>query len=137
MKDEFQFKILLAEDNIIIQKVTTLKFKNLGYMIDVANNGLEVLSMLENQFYDIILMDMQMPKMDGIAATEIIRQSHQIQPYIIAVTANFLEEDRQMCLDVGMNDFMTKPIVIAQLIEAFKNVHLIKSRSYELPIKPN
>ncbi len=137
MKNEFQFKILLAEDNIIIQKVTTLKLKKLGYMIDVANNGLEVLSILKNQFYDVILMDMQMPKMDGIAATKVIRQSHQIQPYIIAVTANSLEEDRQMCLDVGMNDFMTKPIVIAQLIEVFKNVHLIKSRSYELPIKPN
>ncbi len=122
MKNEFQFKILLAEDNKIIQKITILTLKKFGYMVDFADNGLDVLSMLENQFYDIILMDMQMPKMDGITATKIIRQSPQAQPYIIAVTANYLEADRQICLDAGMNDFITKPIAIHQLTEALKKI---------------
>ena len=87
-----------------------MMLKKLGYTVDIANNGLEVLAMLEKQFYDIILMDMQMPEMDGITATKIIRQTNQPQPWIIALTANALEEDRQICLDAGMNDFVAKPI---------------------------
>jgi len=74
--------------------------------------------MLENQFDDVILMDMQMPEMDGVTATKIIRQSHQPQPYIIALTANVLEEDRQICIEAGMNNYIRKPIAIAQLREA-------------------
>jgi signal transduction histidine kinase/CheY-like chemotaxis protein len=105
-----QLKILLAEDNQFNQKVATLMLKKLGYIVDVANNGLEVLAMVEKQLYDIILMDMQMPEMDGITATKIIRQTNKPQPWIIALTANALEEDRQICLDAGMNDFVTKPI---------------------------
>ena len=105
-----QLKILLAEDDPFNQKVATMMLKKLGYTVDIANNGLEVLAMLEKQFYDIILMDMQMPEMDGITATKIIRQTNQPQPWIIALTANALEEDRQICLDAGMNDFVAKPI---------------------------
>jgi|GEM_PF-335898 len=105
-----QLKILLAEDNQFNQKVATMMLKKLGYTVDIANNGLEVLAMLEKQFYDIIFMDMQMPEMDGVTATKIIRQTNQTQPWIIALTANVLEEDRQICLDAGMNDFVAKPI---------------------------
>ena len=112
---QLQLKILLAEDNKVNQKVALFTLKKLGYIADIANNGLEVLTMLENQFYDIILMDIQMPEMDGVTATKRIRQSIQNQPYIIALTANALEADRQICLDAGMNDFITKPIVIAEL----------------------
>ena len=112
---QLQLKILLAEDNKVNQKVAALTLKKLGYIADIANNGLEVLAMLENKYYDVILMDMQMPEMDGVTATKIIRQSPQNQPYIIALTANALETDRQICLDVGMNDFITKPIVIAEI----------------------
>ncbi|MBK1986579.1 PAS domain S-box protein [Sphaerospermopsis aphanizomenoides BCCUSP55] len=119
-------RILLAEDNKVNQKVVLLTLKKLGYNADVANNGLEVLKILENKFYDIILMDMQMPEMDGLTATKIIRQSAKPQPYIIALTANALEVDRQMCLDVGMNDYISKPIVITEFQEALKNATILK-----------
>jgi signal transduction histidine kinase/ActR/RegA family two-component response regulator len=119
-------KILLAEDNKINQKVVLLTLKKLGYSADIANNGLEVLKKIETQVYDVILMDMQMPEMDGIAATQIIRQSSKVQPYIIALTANALDADRQICLNVGMNDYISKPIVIADFQEALKNAATIK-----------
>lgn len=117
-----QLKILLAEDNKVNQKVVTLTLKKLGYIADIANNGIEVLNILEKENYDLILMDMQMPEMDGVTATKIIRQSHSYQPYIIALTANALEEDRQICLDAGMNDFITKPIAIAELTIALEKI---------------
>ncbi|MBL1208407.1 MAG: PAS domain-containing protein [Geminocystis sp. GBBB08] len=117
-------KILLAEDNKVNQKVALLTLKKLGYKADVANNGLEVLAMLETQFYDVILMDMQMPQMDGVTATQIIRESSKLQPYIIALTANALESDRQLCFKVGMNDYLSKPIAMAQLQEALENVKI-------------
>ena len=107
--------ILLAEDNKINQKVALYSLKKIGYTADIANNGIEVLEMLEKQSYDVILMDMQMPEMDGITATRIIRQSSKPQPWIIAITANVLEEDRQACFDAGMNDFMAKPIRVEEL----------------------
>ncbi|MFN5595418.1 MAG: ATP-binding protein, partial [Aphanizomenon sp.] len=119
-------KILLAEDNLVNQKVAIFTLKKLGYIANIANNGLEVLAMLENQFYDIILMDMQMPEMDGVTATKIIRQSSQNQPYIIALTANALEADHQLCLDAGMNKFMTKPIVIEEIsrvLSEYSQIH--------------
>ncbi|HEY9705225.1 MAG TPA: response regulator, partial [Allocoleopsis sp.] len=115
-------KILLAEDNKVNQKVAIFTLKKLGYQADIANNGLEALEMLEKQFYDVILMDMQMPEMDGVTATKIIRQSNKPQPYIIAVTANVLDEDRQLCLNAGMNDFMSKPIAIARLQEILSEI---------------
>jgi PAS domain S-box-containing protein len=121
--DKSQLTILLAEDNKVNQKVALLTLKNLGYTADVANNGLEVLKMIEKKDYNLILMDMQMPEMDGVTATKIIRQSHNLQPYIISLTANVLEEDRQICLDIGMNDYIRKPIVIAELAEALKKCH--------------
>ncbi len=107
--------ILLAEDNKVNQKVALYSLKKIGYSADIANNGLEVLAMLEKQSYDIILMDMQMPEMDGITATRIIRQSLKPQPWIIAITANILEKDRHACFNAGMNDFMTKPIRVEEL----------------------
>ncbi|MCE2888481.1 MAG: response regulator [Pseudanabaena sp.] len=113
--DQSQYRILLAEDNLVNQKVAAMMLKKLGYIADIANNGLEVLQMVEKRFYDLILMDMQMPEMDGVTATKIIRQSNQPQPRIIAVTANALEEDRQLCFDAGMNDFVTKPLLIQEI----------------------
>jgi signal transduction histidine kinase/CheY-like chemotaxis protein len=108
-------KILLAEDNNVNQKVALYSLKKIGYSADIASNGIEVLEMLKKQFYDVILMDMQMPEMDGITATRIIRQSSKPQPWIIAITANISEEDRQACFHAGMNDFMTKPIQVEAL----------------------
>lgn len=108
-------KILLAEDNKINQKVALLSLQKLGYVADVANNGLEALEMFEKNSYDVIFMDMQMPEMDGLTATRSIRQLPKPQPWIIALTANALNEDKQLCLDAGMNDYISKPIKIQQL----------------------
>jgi signal transduction histidine kinase/DNA-binding response OmpR family regulator len=113
-----QVKILLAEDNIVNQKVAIYALKKLGYKADIANNGVEVLKMLDKQFYHIILMDMQMPEMDGVTATRMIRKLMKNQPYIIALTANALAEDRQICLNVGMNDYISKPLTLAEITRA-------------------
>ncbi|HAO09982.1 MAG TPA: hybrid sensor histidine kinase/response regulator, partial [Planktothrix sp. UBA8407] len=110
--NQSQLKILIADDDEINQEFTFLLLKAFGYNADIAVNGLEVLEMLEKQFYDIIFMDMQMPEMDGLTATEMIRKSPKTQPWIIAVTANVLESDRQRCLKVGMNDYLSKPMMI-------------------------
>lgn len=108
-------RILLAEDDEIIQKVTLLMLKKLGYCADVAANGLEVLSALEHYSYDIVLMDIQMPEMDGLEATRIIRQNRQEGLRIIAVTASAPEETREKCFDVGMNDYVSKPVKLNEL----------------------
>ena len=114
--------ILLAEDNPINQKVAIFTFKKLGYKLDIANNGLEAIRALEAQKYDVVLMDMQMPEMDGLTATRWIRQNLNIQPIIIAMTANVLESDRQSCLDAGMDDYLSKPINIQEIIRVFSQL---------------
>jgi PAS domain S-box-containing protein len=120
--DQAALKILLAEDNKVNQKVAILTLKKLGYQAEIADNGLEVLAMLEEKDYDLILMDMQMPEMDGVTATKIIRQSGKKQPYIIALTANALEEDRQICLNAGMDHYISKPLAIAEINQILKQV---------------
>ena len=122
---KFPLRILLVEDNIFNQKIARLMLERLGYQIDIANDGLEALEAIENQLYDLILMDVQMPKMDGITATKLIRSMldnpiHKVQ--IIAITANAIPEDIQKCLDAGMNDYVNKPIdiqTIIQLVQRF------------------
>ncbi|BBC26124.1 response regulator [Pseudanabaena sp. ABRG5-3] len=109
-------RILLAEDDVVSQKIVVLLLKRLGYSIDVANNGLEVLERLSRKTYQIIFMDVQMPEMDGLTTTKKIRQEMQDQPWIVALTANAFSEDRQLCLDAGMNEFMTKPIQFESVI---------------------
>ena len=111
-------RILLAEDNAINQKVAVRMLKRLGYRADVVASGLEVLNALSSIQYDIVLMDVMMPEMDGIEATRSIRsrpESHQ--PCIIALTANAMEEDRERCLAAGMDDYLPKPIK-PELLEA-------------------
>jgi CheY-like chemotaxis protein len=124
--DQFHYQILLAEDNLVNQKVAAMMLKKLGYIADIANNGLEVLQMVEKRAYDLIFMDIQMPKMDGVTATKIIRQSNQPQPRIIAVTANTLESDRRKCFDAGMNDFVAKPLLIQELNRIISEYSQIK-----------
>ncbi len=111
--------ILLAEDNLVNQTVTKRMLDKLGYRADVAANGLEVLQALERQHYDVVLMDVQMPEMDGLKATQEIRQRwpDKEQPAIIAMTALALKGDQEMCLAAGMDDYISKPVKI-EILEA-------------------
>jgi signal transduction histidine kinase/CheY-like chemotaxis protein len=116
-------KILLVEDNIINQKVALQMLKRLGYNADLASNGLEAIAAIENHRYDVILMDVQMPEMDGIEATRWIcdHLSPSEKPRIIAMTANAMESDRQICLDAGMDDYISKPFKLDQLKSILTN----------------
>ncbi len=108
-------RILLAEDNAINQMVAIQMLKKLGYSADVAGNGLEVLQAMERQPYDVVLMDVQMPEMDGLVAAQEIRKLWPKGPRIIAITAYALKGDRERCLAAGMDDYISKPIVIEEL----------------------
>jgi CheY-like chemotaxis protein/HPt (histidine-containing phosphotransfer) domain-containing protein len=115
-------RILLAEDNAVNQKVALKTLGRLGYRADVAANGLEVLDALERQSYDVVLMDMQMPEMDGLEATRQICQHWPAEqrPRIIAMTANAMQGDRELCLDAGMDDYISKPVRIQDLISVLE-----------------
>jgi signal transduction histidine kinase/CheY-like chemotaxis protein len=119
-------RILLAEDNAVNQKVALLLLKRLGYEADLACDGLQVLTALKNKTYDLVLMDVQMPELDGLETTRRIRQMSELttQPHIIAMTANAMEGDRESCLIAGMNDYLSKPISRDELsskLAAFAN----------------
>jgi GAF domain-containing protein/CheY-like chemotaxis protein len=112
-------RILLAEDNAVNQKLALRILERLGYRADIASNGLEAIESVERQTYDVILMDVQMPEMDGLDATRTIRKLAQVtQPHIIAMTANAMEGDREMCITAGMNDYVSKPIRVNELVDA-------------------
>jgi CheY-like chemotaxis protein len=115
---------LIAEDNRINQKVALKLLERIGYRADVAANGLEALHALERQAYDVVLMDVQMPEMDGLEATRAIRERWPAgtAPRIVAMTANAMQGDRELCLKAGMDDYLTKPIRVDQLVEALHNV---------------
>ena len=117
---KFPLKILLAEDNILNQKVAVRYLNRLGYEIDFVNNGLEAIAALKKQPYDVVLMDVHMPEMDGITATKTIVTEFPHQPWIIALTASALQGDRDICLKAGMQDYLSKPIKVEDLIRALE-----------------
>ncbi len=122
-------RILVAEDNAINVKLISILLSRLGYRADVAGSGREVLEAMQRQPYDVILMDVQMPEMDGIEATARIREQYleRRRPRIIALTAGVMQEERQRCLDAGMDEFLNKPVVVTQLVESLRRCRALDS----------
>jgi signal transduction histidine kinase/CheY-like chemotaxis protein len=120
MGERLPLRILLAEDNAVNQKLALRLLDRMGYRADVAGNGLEAIEALQRQPYDVVLMDVQMPEMDGLEATRHIRQEvvEDMQPRIIAMTASAMQEDQERCLAAGMDDFVSKPIRVEELVRA-------------------
>ncbi|MDM4767756.1 GAF domain-containing protein [Pelomonas sp. SE-A7] len=115
-------RILLAEDNAVNQKLALRLLSQMGYRADVAGNGLEALECLQRQAYDLVLMDVQMPEMDGLEASRRINQrwTNGARPRIVAMTANAMQGDREECLAAGMDDYITKPIRVDALVGALE-----------------
>jgi len=122
LAERHPLRILLAEDNVVNQKVTLRILEKLGYRADVAANGVETVEAVNRQPYDVILMDIQMPEMDGAEATRRIRDTlpPERQPCIVALTANALSGDREKYLNIGMNNYISKPIRGNELTLALK-----------------
>jgi signal transduction histidine kinase/DNA-binding response OmpR family regulator/HAMP domain-containing protein len=122
LAERLPLRVLVAEDNAVNQQLALLLLGKLGYRADVASNGLEVLEALERQPYDVVLMDVQMPEMDGLEATRRIQERWRDgdRPRIVAVTANAMQGDRELCQDAGMDDYVSKPIHIEELARALE-----------------
>ncbi|MEN9630105.1 MAG: hypothetical protein RJA10_3333 [Pseudomonadota bacterium] len=120
LAERHPLRILLAEDNVVNQKLALRLLSQMGYRADVAGNGIEAIESVERQTYDVVLMDVQMPEMDGLEATRRITARHAAgqRPRIIAMTANAMQGDREACLAAGMDDYVTKPIRVDALVEA-------------------
>jgi CheY-like chemotaxis protein len=123
---ELPLRILLVEDNQVNQKLATLQLQKIGCRADVAANGLEAVRAVQRQKYDLVLMDVQMPEMDGLEATRRIRADvdDSRRPYIIAMTANAMQGDREKCLQAGMDDYISKPVNFNELKRAIENCRL-------------
>ncbi|KAA3660033.1 MAG: response regulator [Chloroflexi bacterium] len=130
MAQKHPLRILLVEDNKINQLVATRLLQRLGYRIDVVGDGQEALYALERQAYDVVLMDIQMPVMDGVTATKQIRHRwpETQQPTIIAMTANALKGDRETYLAAGMNDYISKPVQLPAIIDALYKSHPLSAK---------
>jgi signal transduction histidine kinase/DNA-binding response OmpR family regulator/HPt (histidine-containing phosphotransfer) domain-containing protein len=115
-----RLRILLAEDHPVNQRLALLLLAKLGQRADVVSDGVEVVEAVRRRDYDVVLMDVQMPELDGLAATRKIRESLGGRPHIIAVTANALAGDREACLAAGMDDYLTKPLKKAELAAALR-----------------
>ncbi|MEH2178991.1 PAS domain S-box protein [Nostoc sp.] len=124
-------RILLAEDTVVNQKVALLMLQKIGYGADVVSNGLEAIEALQKQRFDVVLMDVHMPKMDGLEATRRICQEWEVgfRPHIIAITANAMRGDRQVCLTAGMDDYISKPIQLQELAQALSKC--LPQRNFE------
>ena len=123
-------RILLAEDNVVNQKLALRLLQQMGYRADLASNGIEAIESVQRQAYDVVLMDVQMPEMDGLEASRQInaRWQPKDRPRIIAMTANAMQGDRDMCLAAGMDDYLTKPIRVERLVEALNQASARKGR---------
>jgi CheY-like chemotaxis protein len=107
---------------VVNQKLALRLLQQMGYRADLASNGLEAIECVERQPYDVVLMDVQMPEMDGLEASRRITAKYPApqRPRIVAMTANAMQGDREQCLAAGMDDYVTKPIRVDQLVEALQ-----------------
>ncbi len=128
LASQLPLRILLAEDNRVNQQVALKLLERLGYRADATANGLEVLEAFRRQHYDLILMDVQMPEMDGLETTRRIRKEFNDQPYIVALTASALAKDREACMDAGMDDYLSKPFRINDLVDAIRKIPQTKGK---------
>ena len=124
-----KLSILLVEDNILNQRIVTFSLRKYHHEVTIANNGKEALDLFKKSVFDVILMDIMMPVMDGLDATQHIREyekSHDIEKItpIIALTANTMDNDRQKCLSYGMNEFMAKPFDMERLNQIFRELRI-------------
>ncbi len=123
MAKRHPLRILLAEDNLVNQKLAIRLLEQMGYRADLASNGQEALESVARQTYDVVLMDVQMPEMDGLEASRRLNADYGTdRPHIVAMTANAMQGDREMCINAGMDDYISKPIRVPILIEALLNV---------------
>ncbi|MCS6959728.1 MAG: ATP-binding protein [Pseudanabaenaceae cyanobacterium SKYGB_i_bin29] len=120
---QFPLRILVAEDNVVNQKVCLKMLEKLGYQAELVANGLEVLEALDRQVYDVILLDIQMPEMDGLTATKLIRERSGYQPWIIALSADAQAETARQSFEIGVNDYLTKPIRIDEMSVALQRAY--------------
>jgi CheY-like chemotaxis protein len=111
------FQVMLVEDNLVNQILCRTILKKIGHTVVIANHGQEALDLLDTQHWDVILMDMQMPVMDGLDATRAIRALELAGQHIpiVAMTANAMESDHQLCLEAGMDDYLSKPFKFGEL----------------------
>ena len=124
-----KLSILLVEDNVLNQRIVTFGLKKYNHEVSIANNGKEALDMFKKGKFDVILMDIMMPVMDGLEATLKIREyensnNHPEQTPIIAITANTMDNDREKCLSYGMNEFMAKPFDVEKLKQIFEDLSI-------------
>jgi CheY-like chemotaxis protein len=122
MATQHPLRILLAEDNVVNQKLALRLLQQMGYRADLASNGIEAVESVERQTYDVILMDVQMPEMDGLEATRALRQRLGATPRIIAMTANAMAEDRARATEAGCDGFLAKPVRLEELTRALRRV---------------
>jgi CheY-like chemotaxis protein len=128
---QYPMDILIAEDNPINQKLIERILVKLGFHADITQNGYEALQKVKEKQYDVVLMDIQMPEMDGLAATRNIRDLKIQQPYIIAMTANALTEDRDICISHGMDNYISKPMNLEALVSILKEAYAFKKKVME------
>jgi CheY-like chemotaxis protein len=126
MAEQHPLRILLAEDNAVNQKLAIKLLSQMGYRADVAGNGLEAIEAIERQKYDVVLMDVQMPEMDGLEASRQIcaRWPRGERPRIVAMTANAMQGDKERCFEAGMDDYVSKPVRVGELISALYQVQI-------------
>ncbi len=142
MAKNHPLRILLAEDNVVNQKVAMFILQRMGYRADVAANGFEVLTAIAQQTYDLIFMDMQMPEMDGLEATRQICRNFESgklihKPRIVAMTANAMQGDREICLESGMDDYISKPIDNAELVRVLSECQAIATNAPKISTSIN